>query len=68
MKITDVIITFQAWCRGYVARKYAETNPPLSFFGRESYLNAPLSRVEGKSDAVVLNFNIPELLPRGNSS
>lgn len=23
MKITDVIISFQAWCRGYVARKYA---------------------------------------------
>lgn len=22
MKITDVIISFQAWCRGYVARKY----------------------------------------------
>jgi len=21
MKITDVIITFQAWCRGYVTRK-----------------------------------------------
>lgn len=21
MKITDVIINFQAWCRGYVARK-----------------------------------------------
>lgn len=21
MKITDVIISFQAWCRGYVARK-----------------------------------------------
>lgn len=25
IKITDVIISFQAWCRGYVARKY-ETN------------------------------------------
>lgn len=24
MKITDVIISFQAWCRGYLARKYAE--------------------------------------------
>lgn len=23
MKITDVIISFQAWCRGYLARKYA---------------------------------------------
>ncbi len=22
MKITDVIISFQAWCRGYVARKW----------------------------------------------
>lgn len=22
MKITDVIINFQAWCRGYVARRY----------------------------------------------
>jgi len=21
MKITDIIISFQAWCRGYVARK-----------------------------------------------
>lgn len=25
LKITDVIISFQAWCRGYVARKYAGT-------------------------------------------
>lgn len=24
MKITDVIISFQAWCRGYLARRYAE--------------------------------------------
>lgn len=23
IKITDVIMSFQAWCRGYVARKYA---------------------------------------------
>jgi len=26
MKITDVIITFQAWCRGYVARRYMYLN------------------------------------------
>lgn len=39
MKITDVIISFQAWCRGYVARKYAETNPRFSLIENHIYMH-----------------------------
>lgn len=57
MKITDVIISFQAWCRGYVARKYAEITCAFLL------IKDQISHAD-----VMLCFNIAELLPRGSSS
>jgi len=51
IKITDVIISFQAWCRGYVARKYDGLT--LNIFDQETYLHSWMNKINKITDPFI---------------